>query len=424
MKRFALATFAVAALHPHVHAADSDPAPTPAPAPAPKPWKGFRVASDDGAYQLKLGGQLQVDAVGFVGDDDKAYTDDIRIRRARLNVRATVAKHYDFRFLIDTAGSTLSLLDAVVETTFLEELRLRVGKEKSPVGWDRLQSDTSSHFLEKSQTSTLVPNRDIGLQLVGKIGGGLVDYQLGLWDGTFDGATNEGNADDHWDVAGRVTFQPFVKSDSVALKDLQLGVFGSFGDAVGTQTAPQLAAYRSSGRATWFRYLGGSDLATTVIADGSRVRLGGHLNWQIGPFGLFGEAVQSSQEVRLGDTTGTVSNFAYTAQAAFVLAGGDYAWNGTRPEHDFDPGAGGAGAFELALRWTALSIDDAAFDDGFADATKSAKGVSALAVGVNWYLNAWVKLQLHYERTAFDGGAGTEDKPVENFVGARTQLLF
>lgn len=438
MQRFALATFAVALVHSSSFATEPapapapipaptptlTPAPVPTPAPAPKPWKGFRLASEDGAHQLRIGGQLQVDAWGFAGDDAKAYVDEVRLRRARLSLRATVGRHYDLRLLIDTADARLQLLDAVIETTFLDELRLRVGKDKSPVSFDRLQSSTALHFLERSTTASVAPNRDLGLQLVGRIANGLVDYQIGLWDGAPDAQTIEQDFDDGFDLAGRLTLQPFVSAELPALKELLIGVSGSWGETTGTQAAPQLGSPRSSGRATWFRYLAGADLATTVIADGARVRIGGHLFWRYGPVSLFGELLQSSQDLRLGDTTGTITNTAYAAQATVLVTGDDASWNGVKPEHAFDPGAGHLGALELAVRWSALDIDDDAFDDGFADPAKSASGSSSLTVGLNWYLDAAVKLQLDYERTTFDGGAADGDRPTEHLVGARTQLIF
>jgi len=400
--------------------------PTKAPEVKPKPsgWKGFRIQSDDGAYQLRIGGQLQVDAWGFPGDEAKAYVDEVRLRRMRVNLRATVAKHYDFRLLVDFADARLQLLDAVIETTHLDELRLRVGKDKSPVSFDRLQSGTALLFLERSATTYAAPNRDLGLQLVGKIGKGLVDYQIGLWDGAPDGATVEQDSDDGFDLAGRITFQPFVGSDIAALKDLLIGASGSFGSAKGTFATPQVAAPRSSGRAAWFKFAAGTDLATTVVADGDRVRIGGHLYWRTGPISLFGEYLSSSQEVVLGDKAGKVSNTAYVAQATALLTGDDASWSGVKPNADFDPSAGTFGAVELAVRWTELTIGDTAFDDGFADPKKSARKASSLTVGLNWYLNAAVKLQLDYERTSFKEGAADGDRPTENLIGGRAQLLF
>lgn len=404
------------------------PAPTPEAAPEPKakkPWRGFRLASEDEAHALRIGGQLQVDSTFYPNDGAQALSDEVRLRRARLQLRATTARFYDFRLLLDFADARIQILDAVFETTFLEALRLRVGKEKSPVSFDRLQSSTALHFLERTPTPGLASNRDLGLQLAGKIEGGLIDYQLGLWDGTPDGGTAEQNVGDTFDFAGRITFQPFLHAGLAALKNLQLGVSGSYGKETGTATAPQLATYRTSGRATWFRYVSGADLATTAIADGDRLRIGAHLYWQYGPVHLFAEAIQSSQEIALGERSETITNLGYGTQASVVLTGEDASWSGLTPNRTFDPARGGWGALELAVRWGQVLIDDLAFESGFADADRSAHGLDTLTFGLNWYLDRQVKLQANLELTTFDGGAASDaDRETETLLGVRGQFLF
>jgi len=321
--RIAAVVAVSASFFPIAYAADPTPPSSPPSAPEPKPGTGFRIKSDDGANELRIGGQLQVDAWVFREDAAKAYIDEVRI-----------------------------------------------------------------------------------------------------WDGTPDGSTVEQDGDDAFDFAGRVTFQPFVKSGLPALANLQLGVSGSVGEVKGTQTAPALATSRSSGRATWFRYVSGTDLATTAIADGSRTRIGGHLLWRFGPAHVFGEIIGSSQDVTLAERAETVTNLAWAAQASVVLSGEDASWTGLKPKRDFDPAKGCAGAFELAVRWSELAIDDAAFDAGFADTAKSARGSRALAVSLNGYLSRAVKVQLGYEQAHFDGGSGSDDRATEHLVGGRTQLLF
>ena len=46
-------------------------------------------------------------------------------------------------------------------------------------------------------------------------------------------------------------------------------------------------------------------------------------------------------------------------------------------------------------------------------------------MGVNWYLNRYVKLVLNYERTEFDGGSATRgDRPTEGVILTRMQLSY
>ena len=98
---------------------------------------------------------------------------------------------------------------------------------------------------------------------------------------------------------------------------------------------------------------------------------------------------------------------------------------GVVPAVAFDPRVGGWGALELAVRYGELTVDDAAFDDGFASADASAKKLGTLTVGLNWYWNRVVKLQLNYERTSFEGGAAAGgDRATEDFLGGRLQFNF
>ena len=74
-----------------------------------------------------------------------------------------------------------------------------------------------------------------------------------------------------------------------------------------------------------------------------------------------------------------------------------------------------------------LHVDEAAFAGGaasFADPTLAARGARALGIGVNWYLNQNVKWMFDYERTRFDGGATSGDRPDENALLTRFALVF
>ncbi|HRE88871.1 MAG TPA: porin [Myxococcota bacterium] len=389
---------------------------TPQPEPPKKPDRKLELTSRDGAQKVRIGGQLQVDALVFPSDTEDTNIDDVRLRRARLDVRSQIARDYRLRIQLDFANSNLQIVDANLELTHIEELRIRAGKDKSPVSVDRGQSATVMHFLERGATNQTAPNRDIGLQVFGAIADGLVDYQLGLFAGAPDGATSvESNVDDRFDVAGRVTFAPW--------EPLEIGVTFSHGVARGSAAAPQLGAYRTSGRAAWFRYLDGDGADDTVVADGARNRLGGHLSFHLGPIGLFGEVIASSQALSLGATRGTVTHIGWVGQVSGVLTGEDASFSGVTPTRAVWDG--GPGAVELAVRVHGIDVDDRAFSRGFADPERYASAYLALTVGATWYLDPHFKVQLNYERSSFDGGAPNGfDRPAEDLLGMRLQHLF
>jgi phosphate-selective porin OprO and OprP len=75
-----------------------------------------------------------------------------------------------------------------------------------------------------------------------------------------------------------------------------------------------------------------------------------------------------------------------------------------------------------------LRIDSAAFDAGassFADPNAAPRRAIAYGVGLNWYLDEYVKWMFNYEHTRFDGGgaAGT-DRPDERAFLTRFSLVF
>jgi phosphate-selective porin OprO/OprP len=83
-------------------------------------------------------------------------------------------------------------------------------------------------------------------------------------------------------------------------------------------------------------------------------------------------------------------------------------------------------------RYSALHVDDAAFAggaDSYADPTVAASSAKEWSIGLNWYPNWYVKLQLDYSRTRFRyGGGGTVtaplDRPDEQVIFGRVQLAF
>jgi phosphate-selective porin OprO and OprP len=86
------------------------------------------------------------------------------------------------------------------------------------------------------------------------------------------------------------------------------------------------------------------------------------------------------------------------------------------------------GAFEVVARYHELDIDDATFVGGpasLADAASAASKASAVGVGVNWYLNEYLKWSLNYECTRFDGGAPNgADRPDERLLSGRFAVSF
>src|SRR5688572_14646740 len=409
------------------------------------PQQGFRIQSADAANVLRLRGVLHFDGRRFSDDITAGTADTWIFRRVRPTLEGNLNGIYDFRFTPDFAGGRTFILDAFVAARLKPWAVVTAGKFKVPVGLERLVSATDLRFIERALPTSLVPNRDLGVQLGGDLAGGLVNYSFGYFNGVSDGGSSDGNTptadaenDTKGDWAARVFFQPFLNSDNFALRGLGFGVAGTYVNSTGNTTTTLLPGYRTPGQQSFFSYRGTTAASGTTpavngtYADGERLRWTPQAYYSIGSFGVLGEYVNVSQEVsRLTPTAGLRSdkldNSAWHVQFAWFATGEDEAFRGFTPQSIFDPSKGTWGAIELVARYHELDIDDDAFVGGansFANPASSASKASAWGVGVNWYLSQNYKWSLNYDVTSFDGGAATGDRPDEKALFTRFAVGF
>lgn len=386
---------------------------------------GFGLYSPDKAFGLRLRGDIQADARFFVDDEAGRLTDSFLVRRARVTFDVNAGKSFALRIQPDFGGSSPQLLDAYVDYKKSEAFNLRFGRAKAPIGLERLQSSTDTLFNEDGFSTALTPNRVAGLQAYGSLGKGVIEYQLGVFNGVIDGDNATSDTDDDKSLAARVWLSPFKNTDATALKGLSFGVAGSIGTHTGTTNAPGLASYRSSGQSTFFSYrTSATNSADTAIADGDSTRIAPQFYYAAGPIGILGEYVLSEQEVANGKGSASLENEAWQLATSWVLTGETPSLRGLNPARPFDPAKGQWGAFELKARIGELSIDDEAFSGGYAQSSRSAKSAESIGVGLNWYPTRNTRFSLDYEQTSFDGGATSGDRPEEKVVIARAQVAF
>lgn len=385
--------------------------------------EGFNVKSKDGAFQLKFRGQVQTDARFYANDDTSTVSNQFLLRRVRPTLEGTVFKHFDFRLMPDfggtssTSSTATALQDAWVNFKYWKAAQVQVGKFKSPLGLERLQADAAGQFVETALSTNLVPNRDIGVDLKGELFDGALTYDAGVFNGSPDGTSTITDVHDDKEFVGRIFALPFKNSTHDSLNGLGIGIGGSAGEA----HAQTLPSYLSGGQQTIFGYTPASG---TVRSDGKRLRLAPQAYYYYGPFGALTEFVLSSQEVEKSGASDSINNNGWQIAATYVLTGENASYAGVVPRYDFDPANGKWGAFELAGRFSSLSIDDDAFPI-YANPLTSVTDAQAWDIGINWYLNRNLKFMTHFEQTFFDGGnANGGDRKTENVILSRLQLFF
>lgn len=393
--------------------------------------KGFSLKNAKGDYEIKFSGVAQIDGRYFIGDDS-AFRDGFQARRLRPTIQGSLGKLVAFRFTPEFAGSgfgdSSSIVDAYFDLKFAKAASLRVGKQKGPVGLERLQSGGSIELIERGFPTELVPNRDLGVALFGELAQGTVSYTVGVFNGTADGRDVASADDGLKEYEGRLFVEPF-KNDYGFLKGLGFGIAGSTGVKDGTG-ANLLPRYRTPGQNVFFNY-GETAGATGYWATGSHNRYAPQAYFYRNSFGLLAEYVASEQTIARtnGGAEQSLSNSAYSVTASYVLTGEDASFKGVKPGKPYAIGGDGFGAVELVARVGNLSIDDDAFvgtsATRLANPDVSAKQADSYGLGVNWYLTQNAKLTADYNETRFEGGAAAgADRNTEKALFTRLTIQY
>ena len=326
------------------------------------PSQGFRIQSADGANVMRLRGVLHFDGRYFLDHTAPDASDTWLLRRVRPTFEGTLNGIWDFRFTPDFAGGRSIVVDAFGAVRLKPWAVITAGKFKVPVGLERLVSASDLKFIERGFPTLFVPNRDLGVQLSGDIAGGVAQYSIGLFNGVVDGGSSDAQADaeldDDRDVAARVFFQPFLNSDTFALRGLGFGVAATYVNALGNVQNPSLPTLRSPDQQSFLRYR--SDNAATptinesIYLDGERLRVIPQAYYYVGSFGALGEYVQVSQDVSRDTASGLLSeeleNTAWQLQLTYFLTGEEAAYKGFTPIKTFNVGAPGWGAHKMEVK--------------------------------------------------------------------------
>ena len=113
--------------------------------------------------------------IGYLGQMDGRFmkddafslgTDTFLIRKIRPTFTGRIGRYFDFKMMPDLGNGVTVVADAYFDIRFSPKFRVRTGKDKSPVGYELLIGDGFVLFPERSIASNLVPNRDIGVQVL------------------------------------------------------------------------------------------------------------------------------------------------------------------------------------------------------------------------------------------------------------------
>jgi phosphate-selective porin OprO and OprP len=390
---------------------------------------GFFLRSADGAYQLRITGQIQADLRDFLRHDDLTDITGFLVRRARLGIEATVFQYFEFRLLPDFGQGKTVIQDAYINIHYLDAIQLAAGKLKEPVSYEQLVQDRFVPTVERSIIDQLVPARDVGVLVHGqKLLGDKLDYAVGVFNGGING---DQDTNGHRDIAYRLAVRPLnFESLPESLHLVQIGISGS----TGIENEPiSPAVLRTPATVQYFQF------NSTVQAAGLRNRWTPELSYFYGGLGFAAQYYREDQSMLpvFGAKSAVNVPFeGYYFMATGLLTGESRTTYSApvvplRPYEPLHP-LSNPGAWELVARYSRLDVGSVVFAPGaarLADPTKYARDASELTLGFNWYLNAWVRMQFNYEHARFStpvqlapGSAGRLNG--QDTILARMQVIF
>lgn len=309
---------------------------------------GFKVENSDKSIRLKFGGRIMYD-MGFFCLNGEAETNGYilmsangtELRRARFFTSGTIYKNVGFKLQVDFSGGKIVLKDAFITLKKLPIGNLRLGHFKEPFRLEALTSSKYITFMERSTLISMLAERSSGTMLFDQFAAKKASWQLGVFRGA-DASSDKKEANGDYAITGRIAGL-LVKEEQHLV---HVGLGCSFrrpqeNHAYGYKVRPEVHIAN--------KYI------TTDVSDVDHITL---LNveaaWVANSFSLQAEYVKA----KISAVSDQEFSSYYT-QASYFITGEKRVYKNSlvgfgrvKPLKNF--GDSGAGAIELALRYSAL----------------------------------------------------------------------
>ena len=348
---------------------------------------GISYESENHTIQWNLGGRLHFDVGGGEGRGSDLDGNSLwrsRLRRAWIEFEAAFNRSWTFEGQIAPLDREEPIENLAIGYSGSAPLVVLLGNVKEPFSLEELTSSNDVTFMERSLANALVPGHNTGLAL------GVSGERWTAVAGVFGGNLNDRVDDEGLAVTGRVTFAPIRKDNEV----LHLGVSGSHrafdrNQEIEFSTVPESRPYEIS------------LVDLDAIEDARNLsRLGLEFAYLRGSFRIQGEYILT--HVDREEHADASLHGAYI-QASYVITG-------QKQEYEVSPGGlhkgvehavfsgidvddedrvsrGGAGAWEVAARWSILDARGQNLDGG---------RLQTVGIGLNWYPEKNMRVMANY----------------------------
>ena len=366
-------------------------------------------ASPESGYKLWLDTRVQADGAVFFGAPD--YADPIgngtSIRRARFAVKGQIDENWYGEFDMDLANGLVELKDAIVRYTGVDNLDLQVGNFKENFSIQRNTTSRYLQFIERPMVcSALAPSRHLGFNA--KYAKDWIWLSAGAFTQKVAGEEEWNNVADNnkdfgrnsgYSLTAKIVFRPLYKLDNASL---HIGAAYSYRTSTIDLATGEWGTYRASARNSTSinrkKYLDTNNLPGLDHNNLWTVELAGHWN------GLRYEAAYMADNVHFKSNAAdpATKNFkGWYAQAGYLLFGGKQRYDANGGKYTKVERGRKWGDVELCGRYEFCDLNDGAVFGGSAE---------AYTVGLNWWVNNNVKMQLNYQFNNNDRYANGKDK--------------
>ena len=356
--------------------------------------------AENAVKSVTVGGRIMVDAAGYRSDDTD-LSSGTEVRRGRLFATGAIGDDWRFKAQYEfTAAGSAGIQDLYIEYVGRPNLAGRVGQFTEPASLEDTMSSKYTTFMERAlpiQALEPAPRRlGVDVRTWGE-----------SWQATLGGFGENAGVDeterDGYGGGARVSWAPCHNAGRI----LHAGLAANYRVPDGTGTM------RFRGRPE--SHVDDTRLVDTgpVTNVDHRVLFGLEAAGTWGPFSL--QAEYLAVEVTRDDQAALWLD-GYYVTASWILTGETRPYDpatGTfvrlRPAHD--AGDGGAGAWELAARLSRVDLDD-----DLPGGTER-----NVTVGLNWYVNPYLRIMLNYVNVAADRDGADLDVDI---VQCRAQVDF
>jgi len=366
------------------------------------------ATTSNAEFEISPTGYVQLDWRGYPDWDVPTGTgrlnrDNFEVRRVRLGVDGRW-RRLSYEVSIDPQDDSdgVAVKDAYGQFRFGRAVRLRIGQFKLPGGREYGASARTSDFMERAAFADLAAaGRDLGGMVLGDVG--RFGYEAGMFAGDGNGRASRAETTG----AGRVQFN--------ATGDLQMGGYFSAGR---TKAVDEDAPNGIIGRAA-----SGYRFFDQVYVDGWRMRAGGDVEWEHGPWRVAGEYMRTTDEraeqgLDFEDLPDVVSN-GWMVSLTRTL--GERAGPARVRWHEV----------ELGVRLDYLGFDDNGSNTG-SDSVRAratnirARNVLETTAGVSWRPIRWTRVMTNVSWEQYDETRSAPEPGKSGYltVGTRLQLMF